>query len=130
MAGMAFDHKLLRERIDELELTDVDDAPTLQALLYGIHALLDAHFRRKKRPTPRCSSTTQNTSTVAAIEATRWRRHERGEISRQARAQIYLGAEPSSRPVGTRREARTSPPLRRCRPRRATQPTLAVQARR
>lgn len=67
-AGMAFDHKLLREQIDTLETSDVHDAPSLQAVLYRIHALLDAHFRKEEEVYLPLLEYEQEAPAVAAIE--------------------------------------------------------------
>lgn len=88
-AGMAFDHGLLRERIEELEGTDLDDAPTLQAVLYGTYALLDAHFRKEEEVYLPLLEYEDKASTVAAIEEAMGR-HERGEAPVAARAEIDL----------------------------------------
>jgi Hemerythrin HHE cation binding domain len=48
-AVMVFDHELMRERALELRETDVEDVERLQELLYGLHAVLDAHFRKEER---------------------------------------------------------------------------------
>jgi hypothetical protein len=45
-SAMAIDQRLLGEYVDALEAADPDDVATLQASLYSVHALLDAHFRR------------------------------------------------------------------------------------
>jgi iron-sulfur cluster repair protein YtfE (RIC family) len=79
MAGMAFDHKLLRERIQELEATDVEDAPSLQAVLYGIHALLTSHFRKEEEVYLPMLEYEQKAPTIAAIGDS-MARHERGEL--------------------------------------------------
>jgi nitroreductase len=79
MAGMAFDHKLLRERIGELEAADVEDVPSLQAVLYGIHALLTAHFRKEEEVYLPLLEYEQEAGTVAAISDS-MARHERGEV--------------------------------------------------
>jgi iron-sulfur cluster repair protein YtfE (RIC family) len=47
-APMAADHRLLREYVDALADADSADVPALQAALYSIHALLDAHFRKEE----------------------------------------------------------------------------------
>jgi iron-sulfur cluster repair protein YtfE (RIC family) len=47
-AGMAIDQRLLGEYVDALADADPADVPKLQASLYSIHALLDAHFRREE----------------------------------------------------------------------------------
>ena len=88
-AGMAFDHKLLREWIEELEGTDVHDASTLQALLYSIHALLDAHFRKEEEVYLPLLEYEDKASTIVAIEAAMGR-YERGEVAVAARAEIDL----------------------------------------
>ena len=47
-APMAADHRLLREYVDALADADPADVGALQATLYSIHALLDAHFRKEE----------------------------------------------------------------------------------
>ncbi len=48
-AALVFDHDLVRERVRALREADPDAVETLQAHLYGLHALLDAHFRKQER---------------------------------------------------------------------------------
>lgn len=47
-AVMEFDHVLLREYVEALEAVDIADTDALQQLLFGVHALLDAHFRKEE----------------------------------------------------------------------------------
>ena len=47
-AVMKFDHVLLREYVDALGAVDITDTEALQQLLFGVHALLDAHFRKEE----------------------------------------------------------------------------------
>ncbi|MGZ6729039.1 MAG: Acg family FMN-binding oxidoreductase [Gaiellaceae bacterium] len=48
-AVMVFDHELMRERARELREADVEDVEQVQELLYGLHAVLDAHFRKEEQ---------------------------------------------------------------------------------
>ena len=48
-AVMVFDHELMRERARELRETDAEDVERLQELLYGLQAVLDAHFRKEEQ---------------------------------------------------------------------------------
>jgi iron-sulfur cluster repair protein YtfE (RIC family)/nitroreductase len=83
MAGMAFDHKLLRERIEELEATDVEDVSSLQAVLYGLHELLTAHFRKEEEVYLPLLEYEQEAATVSAIRDS-MARHERGDVATRA----------------------------------------------
>lgn len=47
-AVMEFDHVLLREYVEALQSADVADTSVLQRLLFGVHALLEAHFRKEE----------------------------------------------------------------------------------
>jgi hypothetical protein len=47
--ALVFDHELVRERARALNATDPNDIEALQALLYGLYAVLDAHFRKQER---------------------------------------------------------------------------------
>lgn len=47
-APMTYDHRAIRELIDELAKTPVDDLERLQELLYGLHALITVHFRKEE----------------------------------------------------------------------------------
>jgi iron-sulfur cluster repair protein YtfE (RIC family) len=47
--ALVFDHELVRERANALNAADPRDVEALQALLYGLHAILDAHFRKQER---------------------------------------------------------------------------------
>jgi hypothetical protein len=48
-ATMVFDHELMRERARELRDTDIDEVERLQELLSGLHAVLNAHFRKEEQ---------------------------------------------------------------------------------
>jgi nitroreductase len=48
-AVMIFDHELMRERAHELREADPEDVERAQELLYGLYAILDAHFRKEER---------------------------------------------------------------------------------
>ena len=45
---MVHDHDAIVERIDRLEQADIEEVETLQELLYGLHALISAHFRKEE----------------------------------------------------------------------------------
>jgi iron-sulfur cluster repair protein YtfE (RIC family) len=45
---MVHDHEAIVARIEQLEGADADDVDTLQQLLYGLHALIDVHFRKEE----------------------------------------------------------------------------------
>jgi hypothetical protein len=45
---MLHDHRIIAEHIDLLAEADVADAPRLQELLYGLYALITAHFRKEE----------------------------------------------------------------------------------
>jgi nitroreductase len=75
---MAFDHELLWEQAEALEAADVHDAPALQAVLSGLHALLDAHFRKEEAVYLPFLEYEGEVATVSAIEGD-MARHERGE---------------------------------------------------
>ncbi len=77
-AGMAFDHELLREQTDLLESVDEHDADGLQAVLYGLHALLDAHFRKEEEVYLPFLDSKGEVPTISAIEGA-MTRYERGE---------------------------------------------------
>lgn len=47
-APMVYDHRAIREWIEELETTPVEDLPRLQELLYGLFALIGVHFRKEE----------------------------------------------------------------------------------
>jgi hypothetical protein len=47
--ALVLDHALVRERTSALKAADPHDIEALQALLYGLYALLDAHFRKQER---------------------------------------------------------------------------------
>jgi iron-sulfur cluster repair protein YtfE (RIC family) len=83
MAGMAFDHKLLREQIEELETVDMEDAASLQAVLYGVHTLLTAHFRKEEEVYLPLLEYEQEAPAIAAIGDS-MARHERGEVVTRA----------------------------------------------
>lgn len=45
---MIHDHETIVAHIDRLESTDPDDLDSLQELLYGLYALIGAHFRKEE----------------------------------------------------------------------------------
>ena len=45
---MVYDHMLIRRRAALLEETDPADCASLQEQLYGLHALVDAHFEKEE----------------------------------------------------------------------------------
>jgi iron-sulfur cluster repair protein YtfE (RIC family) len=47
-APMIYDHLAIRERIVELGETSTDEIERLEELLYGLHALIKAHFRKEE----------------------------------------------------------------------------------
>ena len=47
-AAMTYDHRALRAASAELAGIDPLDSPRLQALLYGVHALLTAHMQKEE----------------------------------------------------------------------------------
>ena len=77
-ASMAFDHDLVREHAAALESADVNDIPALQAELYSLYALLDAHFRKEEQIYLPLLEYERESDSVAAIEEAMGR-HERGE---------------------------------------------------
>jgi iron-sulfur cluster repair protein YtfE (RIC family) len=80
-AGMRFDHELLREQSSVLEAVDVHDAPALQAALYSLHALLDAHFRKEEHVYLPLLDYEPEAGAIVAIEEA-MRRYEHGEPER------------------------------------------------
>ena len=76
---MAFDHKLLREWIEELEARTSTTRRRCRLLLYSIHALLDAHFRKEEEVYLPLLEYEDKASTIVAIEAAMGR-YERGEV--------------------------------------------------
>lgn len=48
IAPMLADHKHIHEYVDSLAVVDVEDAARLQELLYGVYALIVAHFRKEE----------------------------------------------------------------------------------
>jgi iron-sulfur cluster repair protein YtfE (RIC family) len=48
-APMTYDHIAIRARVVELAATDMNDVDHLQALLYGLHALIVVHFWKEER---------------------------------------------------------------------------------
>jgi iron-sulfur cluster repair protein YtfE (RIC family) len=48
-APMTYDHIAIRARVVELAATEEDDVDRLQALLYGLHALIVVHFWKEER---------------------------------------------------------------------------------
>jgi iron-sulfur cluster repair protein YtfE (RIC family) len=47
-APMVHDHQAIAARIERLETADLGDADALQELLYGLHALIETHFRKEE----------------------------------------------------------------------------------
>jgi len=47
-APMLYDHRAICERVDELASASIDDVARLQELLYGLHALIEVHFRKEE----------------------------------------------------------------------------------
>lgn len=45
---MVHDHETIVEWIERLERAGVEDVDTLQELLYGLYALIEAHFRKEE----------------------------------------------------------------------------------
>jgi len=45
---MVYDHVAIRERIGELDETDVGDTARLQELMYGLYALIVVHFWKEE----------------------------------------------------------------------------------
>jgi hemerythrin len=45
---MLYDHRAICERVDELASASIDDVARLQELLYGLHALIEVHFRKEE----------------------------------------------------------------------------------
>jgi hypothetical protein len=45
---MLHDHRVIAEHVDLLAEADVTDVPRLQELLYGLFALITAHFRKEE----------------------------------------------------------------------------------
>jgi hypothetical protein len=90
-AAMALDHQLLRERVEVLAETDLEDVQTLERLLYGLHALLDAHFRKEEDAYLPLLEYEDLTETVVLVDDG-MRRHEQGLDRQAARAVVDLGA--------------------------------------
>jgi iron-sulfur cluster repair protein YtfE (RIC family) len=90
-AGMTFDHELLREQTAALEQAEIDDVAALQSALYGLHALLDAHFRKEEEVYLPFLEYEREAEAVGAIEES-MARHERGEPQPPPRAEIDLAA--------------------------------------
>jgi nitroreductase/iron-sulfur cluster repair protein YtfE (RIC family) len=88
-AGMRFDHELLREQSSVLEAVDIHDAPALQAALYGLHALLDAHFRKEEHVYLPFLEEEHEAGVVVAIEQA-MTRYEHGEPEPTRRSEIDL----------------------------------------
>lgn len=87
--GMAFDNELLREQIGTLTTSDINDTPALQAALYGLSALLDAHFRKEEEIYLPLLEYEHEAPAVAAIEEA-MDRYERGEPEPAPRPRIDL----------------------------------------
>jgi hypothetical protein len=47
-APMLYDHRAIRERVDELASASIEDVARLQELLYGLCALIEVHFRKEE----------------------------------------------------------------------------------
>lgn len=47
-APMVFDHRAIRERVDELASAHLEDVDGLQELLYGLYALIEVHMRKEE----------------------------------------------------------------------------------
>ena len=75
--AMALDHQFLREQVDALAAADIEDVQTLERLLYGIHALLDAHFRKEEDAYLPLLEYEDMTDAVAAVDVG-MRQHEHG----------------------------------------------------
>jgi iron-sulfur cluster repair protein YtfE (RIC family) len=45
---MVHDHRTIVDWIERLERAEVEDVDTLQELLYGLYALIEAHFRKEE----------------------------------------------------------------------------------
>jgi Hemerythrin HHE cation binding domain len=67
-AAMALDHRLLREYVDALADAELDDVQTLEATLYSLHALLDAHFRKEDEAYLPLLEYENQAETVEAVE--------------------------------------------------------------
>jgi iron-sulfur cluster repair protein YtfE (RIC family) len=91
IAGMTFEHELLREQAAALEAAEVEDVAALQGALYGLHALLDAHFRKEEEVYLPFLEFEREPQAVAAIEES-MARHERGEPQPLPKAEIDLAA--------------------------------------
>lgn len=48
IAPMLADHKHIREYVEQLDGLDVEDTARMQELLYGVYALIIAHFRKEE----------------------------------------------------------------------------------
>ena len=48
IAPMIYDHRAICERAVELASTPVTDVARLQELMYGLHALIEVHFRKEE----------------------------------------------------------------------------------
>ncbi|HET8651750.1 MAG TPA: hemerythrin domain-containing protein [Gaiellaceae bacterium] len=82
-ATMKLDHTILREWVDELAADDGRDADSLQATLYGIQSLLQAHLRKEEELYLPQLENEQDRETVAAIREA-MARHEAGEPDQTA----------------------------------------------
>jgi len=68
IAVMEFDHLLLREYVDRLATADLEDEDVLQEALYGLSALLDAHFRKEEEIYLPLLEDEKEAATVRAVE--------------------------------------------------------------
>jgi iron-sulfur cluster repair protein YtfE (RIC family) len=89
MAGMQFDYKLLDERTADLEAADFDDVSALQATLYAVHTLVDAHLRKEEEVYLPFLEYESEAQAVVEIEES-MARHERGEPEPMRKADIDL----------------------------------------
>jgi iron-sulfur cluster repair protein YtfE (RIC family) len=89
--GMRFDHKLLAEQVAALEAAELDDLQALQAALYALHTLVDAHLRREEEVYLPFLEYESEAQAVAVIEAS-MARHERGEPEPTRKVEINLNA--------------------------------------
>jgi iron-sulfur cluster repair protein YtfE (RIC family) len=91
-ATMAHDHRLLVEYVDALAEASIDDVATLQAALYSIHALLDAHFRKEEEIYLPLLEYESQAETVRFVEQA-MALHESGSDGRGPSAEIDVDAE-------------------------------------
>lgn len=91
-APMVADHRLLREYVDALADADPADATAVQATLYSIHALLDAHFRKEEDVYLPFLEYTDKADAVRSIEQA-MALYESGRDGQSARTEIDAEAE-------------------------------------